>query len=96
MQQDVSKQQLYWICTQYTDSTDESLVYSAEAGVMGVLRQSYLTWDLEDNGMMWLGSQRKPAFQAKDTEDAMAPNHKIVYAWENFLEFILAEEVVST
>lgn len=96
MQQDVSKQQLYWICTQYTDSTDESLVYSAEAGVKGILRQSYLTWDLKDNGMMWLGSQRKPAFQAKDTEDAMASNHKIVHAWENFLEFILAEEVVST
>ena len=46
--------------------------------------------------MMWLGSQRRPAFQAKDTEEAMAPNHTIVHAWENFLEFILAEEEVST
>ena len=66
MQWDVSKQQLYWICTQYTDSTDESLVYSAEAGIKGVLRQSYLTCDLEDNGMMCIGSQIKPAFQAKE------------------------------
>lgn len=81
---------------QYTDSTDESLVYSAEAGVKGVLRHSYLAWDLKDNGMMWLGSQRKPAFQAKDTEFVMAPNPKIIHAWEDFLEFILAEEVVST
>lgn len=45
---------------------------------------------------MWLGSQRRPAFQTKDTEEAMAPNHTIVHTRENFLEFILTEEEVST
>ena len=85
----LAKQQLYWICLQYRGSVDESLVYSAEAGVKGTwsgqaLRRSYLTWDLKEDGTIWLGSQRRLAFQAKDTEHATAPNHKTVLCDREF------------
>lgn len=67
------------MCTQCRDTLAENLVYSVEAGVKGTwsgkaLKRSYLAWDFREDGSICLGSQRRPLFQAKDNECAMAPS----------------------